>query len=222
MVFVFAAFILAGVNAAGSPTVTLSQKTLAVHLIHRCEPSVPCVRGKTIDQMQRETRQIWSSLDVHILWIDSQYRDPSQVNGRLNVFLEEGEPPPAQDSAVLASLSQPTEPCGPGLAHVWVRNVRGYADQLVVPGKSLRSLPTALADLMLGRALGRALAHEIGHYLLGTARHSPHGLMRAQLQPWELIDAVGSAHYGLDSSNRQSLLSCRSVRAPQRSDDAQR
>jgi hypothetical protein len=203
MVFVFAAFILAGVNAAGSPTVTLSQKTLVVHLIHRCQPSVRCVRKRTIDQMQRETLRIWSSLDVHIVWIDSRYRDSSHLNGRLTVFLEEGEPPLAQDSAVLASLSQPTESCGPGLAHVWVRNVRSYADQLVVPGRSLRSLPIALADLLLGRALGRALAHEIGHYLLGTARHSPHGLMRAQLQPWELIDAAGGAQYGLDSSDRQ-------------------
>ena len=30
-----------------------------------------------------------------------------------------------------------------------------------------------------GRLLGRAIAHELGHLLLGTSRHSPGGLMRA-------------------------------------------
>jgi hypothetical protein len=29
-----------------------------------------------------------------------------------------------------------------------------------------------------GLVLGRAIAHEVGHLLIGTARHSPHGLMR--------------------------------------------
>jgi hypothetical protein len=43
-------------------------------------------------------------------------------------------------------------------------------------------------DLMLGRANGRALAHEIGHFLLRSRQHSAAGLMRA-LQPMaDLVD----------------------------------
>ena len=34
-------------------------------------------------------------------------------------------------------------------------------------------------DLLLGRAMGRALAHEMGHYLLASKVHTPRGLMRA-------------------------------------------
>src|SRR5262249_37885930 len=34
-------------------------------------------------------------------------------------------------------------------------------------------------DTMVGRAFGRALAHEIGHYLLRSRQHAPGGLMRA-------------------------------------------
>lgn len=49
-------------------------------------------------------------------------------------------------------------------------------------GRSESSWPTALHNLIVGRALGRALAHEIGHFLLRTRYHSPTGLMRA-LQP---------------------------------------
>ena len=42
--------------------------------------------------------------------------------------------------------------------------------------------PSAFRDLVLGRALGRALAHEIGHFLLRSRVHSAAGLMRA-IQP---------------------------------------
>jgi hypothetical protein len=33
-------------------------------------------------------------------------------------------------------------------------------------------------DVLAARLLGRAVAHEIGHYLLGTRDHTPRGLMR--------------------------------------------
>jgi hypothetical protein len=33
-------------------------------------------------------------------------------------------------------------------------------------------------ELLLGRALGRALAHELGHYLLATKDHASKGLLR--------------------------------------------
>jgi hypothetical protein len=43
-------------------------------------------------------------------------------------------------------------------------------------------------DLILGRVLGRALAHEIGHFLLRSREHSAEGLMRALQPTAELID----------------------------------
>jgi hypothetical protein len=46
--------------------------------------------------------------------------------------------------------------------------------------------PPALAGLMTARALGRVLAHEIGHYLLAFPAHSRAGLMRASFDGREL------------------------------------
>jgi hypothetical protein len=50
--------------------------------------------------------------------------------------------------------------------------------------------PPGLAALVTSRALGRVLAHEIGHYLLASPAHSPAGLMRPafdgrQLAGWD-------------------------------------
>ena len=40
----------------------------------------------------------------------------------------------------------------------------------------------------MGRALGRVVAHEIGHVLFAWRRHTPHGLMRAQFGAVQLLD----------------------------------
>ena len=49
--------------------------------------------------------------------------------------------------------------------------------------------PTALRDATLGRVLGRALAHEIGHFLLRSRHHSDAGLMRAMHRANDLVAA---------------------------------
>jgi hypothetical protein len=217
---VFAAFILANVFTIGSSDVSPLQKTLSVQLIHRCPPGIACVRIQAIDQMVRETQQIWSSLDVRIVWNDSPRGSLAGVDGGLIVFLEERGAPPAQQVPVLASLGQPLDPCGPALAHVWIRNIRDFIATVAVGGKRIESLPNTLADLILGRALGRALAHEIAHYLLGTGQHAPHGLLRQTFEPYELLEVVGDARYGLAASDRRSLLTCR-MDQPARSTDSQ-
>jgi hypothetical protein len=43
--------------------------------------------------------------------------------------------------------------------------------------------------VLLGRAMGRALAHEIGHYLLASKTHSPTGLMQARRNAAELFSS---------------------------------
>ena len=56
-----------------------------------------------------------------------------------------------------------------------------------------------LAPSDVGRALGRVLAHEVGHVLLGGSGHSRKGLMRASFIPSELVD-VRRRSYTLSSA----------------------
>jgi len=48
--------------------------------------------------------------------------------------------------------------------------------------------PVAYHDAILSRVLGRALAHEIGHYVLNAQTHSESGLMRAVQPVTELME----------------------------------
>ncbi len=61
---------------------------------------------------------------------------------------------------------------------------------------SYNEWPTQLQEVIVGRVLGRALAHEIGHFLLHSRHHSPTGLMQAhQLLP--LLIGADRQHFTL-------------------------
>jgi hypothetical protein len=48
--------------------------------------------------------------------------------------------------------------------------------------------PRVIREQVVGRAIGRVIAHEIGHVLLRTTGHAPRGLMRAVQRADELVD----------------------------------
>jgi hypothetical protein len=70
--------------------------------------------------------------------------------------------------------------------------------------------PTALKDFTHGRVLGRALAHEIGHFLLRSRQHSDVGLMRTRQSVYDLAGA-GRQSFTLSASEMTRLLSVTST-----------
>ncbi len=75
------------------------------------------------------------------------------------------------------------------------RGVVGLVDQM----------PTMQRETLLARAMGRALAHELGHYLLASKAHSERGLMKAALTAVELF-RPDSATLRLDASQRRAVV----------------
>ena len=67
-------------------------------------------------------------------------------------------------------------------------------------------MPRAELETMLGRAMGRALAHELGHFLLATKTHSANGLMRARRTSAEFFSAE-RARFAVDAEQRALILS---------------
>ncbi|OFW25353.1 MAG: hypothetical protein A3H97_06450 [Acidobacteria bacterium RIFCSPLOWO2_02_FULL_65_29] len=55
-------------------------------------------------------------------------------------------------------------------------------------GRRVADWPPRVREQLLGRALGRVLSHEIGHYLLAWRGHTTDGLMRAAFSGSRLID----------------------------------
>ena len=64
--------------------------------------------------------------------------------------------------------------------------------------------PDLLRDLVYGRVMGRALAHEVGHYLLRSRQHSEVGLMRAQQSVVDLV-ALDRRQFALSIGEMKQL-----------------
>jgi hypothetical protein len=61
---------------------------------------------------------------------------------------------------------------------VFVTDIQQFIAGAPLFGGFFRPWPQALRDQLFGRVLGRVLAHEIGHYVLRSPRHTADGLMR--------------------------------------------
>jgi hypothetical protein len=75
-------------------------------------------------------------------------------------------------------------------------------------GRPLTSATEDLQRQALARIIGRALAHEIGHFLLAASAHAAHGLMRAVLDPERIVNP-GTEHFKLEASDVRALRAAR-------------
>lgn len=76
------------------------------------------------------------------------------------------------------------------------------------PDRELLDLP-AMHHYKLGIVLGRAVAHEIGHYLLESNWHARYGLMRATIDAREFAD-LRTGSFRLDRES-QAYLAARAL-----------
>jgi hypothetical protein len=65
-------------------------------------------------------------------------------------------------------------------------------------------IPISQRDMLLARAMGRALAHELGHYLLASKVHTERGLMKATLTATELF-STDSERLRIEPAQRRTI-----------------
>lgn len=82
---------------------------------------------------------------------------------------------------------------------------RAKARDLLVDAGDLGNRTISSDEALVGRALGRALSHELGHYLLKSKIHTPHGLMRAIWTPYDFF-AITRDGLRLTPEERQVVL----------------
>jgi len=99
-----------------------------------------------------------------------------------------------------------------------VINVSTTAANALLTASRWSGLPKNVQWTFLERALARAIAHELGHYLLASRQHTAQGLMRGQLTPDDIMQPRRSS-LRLDRAQVQRLqegvLLARRDQAPQ-------
>ena len=63
----------------------------------------------------------------------------------------------------------------------------------------------ALLMVLIGRAMGRALAHELGHYLLASKTHTAGGLMQGRRRAYDFF-APEAVHFEINMTQRSQIV----------------
>jgi hypothetical protein len=69
----------------------------------------------------------------------------------------------------------------------------------------IEQMPLVQRDVLLARAMGRALAHEMGHYLFASKVHTERGLMKAVMTATELF-TTDTIALRIDAAQRATVV----------------
>jgi hypothetical protein len=134
----------------------------------------PTVRANAI----KEAARIWKRYDVSLI-TDDQSQCASPGAAALNVTIDVGHDLAAGDIGLGAiQFASDGTPASDIVLHYDA--VKRIATSAPFMGLHPALWPAGLREEIVARALGRALAHEIGHYLLRSPHHTSSGLMQAR------------------------------------------
>jgi hypothetical protein len=163
---------------------TLAFSSLAAQAQHRSVVSVllttaPNLSPAAKTALIREASRIWTRAGVRLEWVAPTSR-PAGLSLRV-LTVEHTGPAAVENTSVLGEL---VRGAGTGAAAM-VAIDRAAA----IAARGSLNRGSLSFDQRLGLVLGRAIAHEIGHFLLAGTPHQDEGLMRARFPEDELADA---------------------------------
>ena len=161
-------------------------------------------------ELRAEAARLWQPYGVHLSWFDADDDCSSTpiedwagpIDLLVRVSTDDGERrsvrgngsrfPPLGSVSFEAGIPERR-------VHLLYWSVARIVLESRIAGWAVAALPPFLRDQFVGRALGRVLAHELGHVLLGAPAHANNGLMRANMTANDLI-AIGNGHLRLNRS----------------------
>ena len=142
----------------------------------------PAIASKVrLPEVQDEVEKIWRPYGVHVVWTGAKSSDdsfPLTVVLGWHIDSRVHDDPTVLGRAFIGRSLLPTRPI----------RVSFHATEqtLALRPRAWTSIAGHIYEQELARALGRVLAHEVGHVLLALHAHDRVGLMREVFTPDEL------------------------------------
>jgi hypothetical protein len=153
------------------------------------------VTDESLDVAMREASAIWRAAGLRLRWIPfpvaRQVEPGSVVFVVVRPELQLAGGPAGVRSrrrTPLGRVSFSDEGRPANLIEVAASSVRTTVLKGTFGGFPVAGLPLHALGPLVGRGLGRVIAHEVGHWLLGRG-HAQEGLMKPSLRSRDLVDA---------------------------------
>lgn len=148
-----------------------------------------------VDSMKKEAASIWESYGVRFEWAATTSLTRCEwAQASFDVLIDHDNPHHARTSKIVLGSTSLTRRAIDHPIYIDRGAIQDLLDSL--PGDQLARVigrpTTGPADV--GRALGRVLAHEVGHVILDARDHQPRGLMRPTFLPDDLVRPARDAY----------------------------
>ena len=137
------------------------------------------------DKMIAEADAVWRPMGITFAW---QMLDPRRPGAPLTVIVDDDRG--GAGSSRLGWILFDEHNVPDHVLHVSYANAVSLLEQSRTVVGNVNAMPIAERETYLGRAMGRALAHELGHYLLASKTHTATGLMTAILNAEQLFSPM--------------------------------
>jgi hypothetical protein len=164
--------------------------------------SAPTIPDRLVEDALREADAIWRSNGVALVWRTGQDVAPS-ADAALRVLFEDGASTMKDYAGMLGTIVFADGVPLPSIRLSYANALELLRERYGDGGVNRMTVVERRAHL--ARALGRALAHEIGHYVLASADHTASGLMKARLVANDLFGPSRGA-FGLTDAQRCEAL----------------
>jgi len=131
-----------------------------------------------------EASTIWQRAGVRLVWAPPT----GAAAPGLRVLVVHRPAPAPEGEWPVGELVMATAQTPGGTVPVPIAFVSIESSWQILATANLPPEPQKLTHRRLGVVLGRAVAHEIGHYLLATPTHAASGLMRARIAAADFAD----------------------------------
>ena len=148
------------------------------------DPSISSKR--LVKSLELEAETIWAPYGIRLSWLDPRTVPSLQPSIDVHLDRKGGEPERIEWRTVLGNVMVGPDDRGPHPIHL---SFNATWEMLKTRSAPLRlGISGVVPDLLMARALGRVLAHEIGHVLIGEKYHDRDGLMRAHFTTDQLAE----------------------------------
>jgi hypothetical protein len=154
-----------------------------------------------IARVLAEAGEIWRAAGLTIIW-----KQDGRVSSALRVTIGHWGNRVKRDETLLPLgwIVFDDDGAPEHAIYVSYTNAMALMDQSRGTTGASEKMPRAERETLLGRAMGRALAHELGHYLLASKEHSVKGLMRAKRTAAEFF-SIDKSRFHLDAGQRAAI-----------------